>query len=304
MSKNSIQIASQGPTLSRIVAGCMKWGIWGANLSTQNLLKLTEQCIEMGVTTFDHADIYGHNTTEGAFGKALQLQPSLRQKMQIITKCGIKLVSKHRPNHKIKSYDTSKKHILWSVDNSLEELQTDYIDLLLIHRPSPLMNPHEIAETFTQLKKSGKVLHFGVSNFNTAQFENLNSLFPLATNQIEASVLHLNSFLDGTVEQCLKHRIAPMAWSPLGGGKVFTDFQAGQSARVREVANDLALKYEAKGLDQILLAFLLKHPSNILPVLGTSKAHRIQRAVDALQIDLTREEWFELWEASMGEEVP
>ncbi|MGB0929522.1 MAG: aldo/keto reductase [Chitinophagales bacterium] len=304
MTQQQINTSPQGPTFSRIVAGCMKWGVWGANLSTQDISALIQQCIETGVTTFDHADIYGHNTTEGAFGEALQLQPNLRQKMQIVTKCGIKLVSENRPQHKIKSYDTSKQHIIWSVENSLKELQTNYIDLFLIHRPSPLMNPHEIAEAFAELKASGKVLHFGVSNFNTTQFETLNQCFPLVTNQIQASVLHLQPFLDGTLDQCLQHKVAPMAWSPLGGGTVFSDVRQGQSSRVREVANDLALKYEVEGLDQILLAFLLKHPSNILPVLGTSKIHRIQRAVEALQIELTREEWFELWEASMGEEVP
>lgn len=302
--KQQLNLSPQGPAFSRIVAGCMKWGVWGANLSTQNFNELINQCLEVGVTTFDHADIYGHNTTEGAFGKALKLQPALRQDMQIVTKCGIKLINENRPHHKIKSYDTSKKHILWSVENSLKELQTDYIDLLLIHRPSPLMNPNEIAEAFSELKAAGKVLHFGVSNFNTAQFEALNSCFPLVTNQIEASVLHLQPFLDGTLDQCLQHEISPMVWSPLGGGMVFSDVQQGQSSRVRAVANDLALKYEAEGLDQILLAFLLKHPSRILPVLGTSKIHRIQRAVAALQIELTREEWFELWQASMGEEVP
>ncbi len=304
MTNQQINTSPQGPVFSRIVAGCMKWGVWGANLSTQDISTLIQQCIDAGVTTFDHADIYGHNTTEGAFGKALQLQPSLRQKMQIVTKCGIKLVNENRPQHKIKSYDTSKQHILWSAENSLKELQTDYIDLFLIHRPSPLMNPYEIAEAFSELKASGKVLHFGVSNFNITQFEALNRCFPLVTNQIEASVLHLQPFLDGTLDQCLQHQITPMAWSPLGGGTVFSDVRKGQSSRVRTIANALALKYEATGLDQILLAFLLKHPSNILPVLGTSKIHRIERAVAALQIELTREEWFELWEASMGEEVP
>ena len=304
MSTKQLTIAPQGPVFSRIVAGCMKWGVWGANLSTKEITTLIHQCLEAGVSTFDHADIYGHNTTEGAFGKALLADPSLRQQMQIVTKSGIKLISENRPQHKIKSYDTSKKHIIWSAENSLKELQTDYIDLFLIHRPSPMMNPYEIAEAFTELKASGKVLHFGVSNFNTAQFDFLNQCFPLVSNQIEASVLHLEPFLDGTLDQCLQRQIAPMAWSPLGGGKVFTDAQQGQASRVRTVANALALKYEAEGLDQILLAFLFKHPARILPVLGTSKIHRIKKAVASLQIDLTREEWFELWQASMGVEVP
>jgi predicted oxidoreductase len=288
--------------LSRIVFGVMKWGVWGHNLPTGEMQKLIEQSIELGVTSFDHADIYGHYTTEAAFGEALKNKASLREKIQLVTKCGINLVTPNRPNYKVKSYDSSRSHILASVETSLKNLHTDYIDLLLIHRPSPLMNPAEIAETFEELRQAGKVKFFGVSNFTPSQFEMLNSQFKLETNQVEASVLHCEPFFDGTFDQCLRHSIAPMVWSPLGGGQIFTDLEDEQVQRIRKVAEILGKKYEAD-IDQILLAWLLKHPSKIHLVLGTARIERVKKAVDALQIDLTQEEWFELLEAARGHEV-
>ncbi len=298
-----IQLKKEGPKFSRIVAGVWKWGKWGWNLNDQQTLTLVKQCLEQNVTTFDHADIYGDYTTEANFGKIFKLQPALRDKVQLVTKCGIKLVSENRPQHKIKSYDTSKAHILESVDKSLKNLNTDYLDLLLIHRPSPLMNPSEIAEAFTALRATGKVLHFGVSNFSPAQYRMLSSRTELVTNQIEASILQLSPFLDGTLDQCVEKRMSPMAWSPLGSGKVFSTEPVEQVLRIRKVANELGEKYNA-GLDQILLAFLLKHPARILPVLGTARAERIAAAVQALNIELTQEEWFELWQASQGKNIP
>lgn len=292
----------EGLYLSRIVFGVMKWGVWGHNLPTSEMQKLIEQSIELGVTSFDHADIYGHYTTEAAFGEVLKNKASLRQQMQIITKCGINLVTPNRPNYKVKSYDSSRSHILESVETSLKNLHTDYIDLLLIHRPSPLMNPVEIAETFHELRQAGKVNFFGVSNFTPSQFEMLNWHFKLETNQVEASILHHEPFFDGTFDQCLQHKIAPMVWSPLGGGQIFTDLEDEQVQRIRKVAEILGEKYNAD-IDQILLAWLLKHPSKIHPVLGTARIERVKKAVDAVQIDLTQEEWFELLEAARGHEV-
>lgn len=287
--------------LSRIISGVMNWGVWGHNLSPKEMLKLMRESIELGITSFDHADIYGHYTTEETFGKALKTQPSLRGKMQLITKCGIKLTTDNRPNNKIKSYELSAGYIIKSVEQSLRNLRTDYIDLLLIHRPSPLMNPFEIAEAFDLLRKVGKVKHFGVSNFTPTQFDMLNWHFPLVTNQVEASVLHTEPFFDGTFDQCLKHNIRPTIWSPLAGGKVFGDVE-GQPKAVQDVANRLAEEHDCS-LDQILLAFLLKHPAKLHPVVGTAKVERLQNAVEALDINLTTEEWFELLEAARGAEV-
>lgn len=298
----SVQLAANGPRFSRMVAGVMKWGDWGKQLDTQEMLRLIEQCIESGVTTFDHADIYGHYTTEAAFGAALKLQPALRERMQIVTKCGINLVTPNRPQHKIKSYDTSKNHILKSVEQSLQNLQTDQIDLLLLHRPDVLLDPDVVAETFSNLQQAGKVKYFGVSNFTPSQFAMLNSRIELVTNQVEASLLHLDPFTDGTFDQCLQHRIKPMVWSPLGGGEIFGASKDDRIIRIQRTAKTLATKHDA-ALDQILLAWLLRHPAQLLPVLGTARIERIQAATEAIHIELTREEWYELWQASRGEEV-
>ncbi|SHI32878.1 aldo/keto reductase [Aquimarina spongiae] len=289
-------------SFSRIVAGCMNWGEWGAKLSVAEAQQLIEDCLEIGVTTFDHADIYGHYTTEALFGSAIKNNPSLRDKVQLITKCGIKLVTPNRPDYRIKSYNTTADYIKQSVENSLVNLSTDYIDLLLIHRPSPLMHPEEIAKVFTELREEGKVQHFGVSNFTNTQFEMLNTFFPLVTNQIEISPLHLEPFVDGTLDQCLLHQIKPMGYSTLAGGSFFAKNAMEQVVRINKVAEQLAAKYGAT-LDQILTAWILKHPSGILPIIGSTKINRIASAVKALQIEITDEEWFMIWEASNGEEV-
>lgn len=288
--------------LSRIVFGVMNWGIWGHDLSAKAMSKLINESIELGVTSFDHADIYGHYTTEATFGEAIKRKSSLRNQIEIITKCGIKLVTPNRPNHKIKSYDTSKAHIINSVDNSLRNFHTDYIDLLLIHRPSPIMDYAEIAEAFWELKQAGKVRFFGVSNFKATQFEVMNEYFPLVTNQVEASLLNPKTFFDRTFDRCMASRAVPMAWSPLGGGKIFTDLENKKVKRIRKVAAEIGKKYKAE-LDQILLAWLMQHPSQIRPVVGTARIERLKSAVEAIDIKLTREEWFELLEASRGGEV-
>ncbi len=176
-----------GPIFSRIIAGAWRW-----NLEEADVENLIRKALDVGISTFDHADIYGDHGNEEIFGNVLRKNPSLRNKMELITKCGIKFPSERRPKSWIKHYDTSKKHILWSVNNSLKILNTDRIDLLLIHRPDPLLNPSEVAEAFTTLIETGKVLHVGVSNFTSTQFEMLQSFlpFPLVTNQIEMSVMH------------------------------------------------------------------------------------------------------------------
>jgi predicted oxidoreductase len=287
---------------SPVIAGTMKWGQWGDKFSTSQYRQIIEDCLSLGVTSFDHADIYGHYTTEEEFGAAVKEIPALRSQMQLITKCGIKMVTPNRPNHKIKSYDTSRQHIIQSAENSLKNLHTDYIDVLLIHRPDPLMHPDEIAEAFTQLKSSGKVLHFGVSNFTPSQTEMMASRFPITTNQIEISILYLKPFVNGVLDQCITKKIIPMAWSPLGGGDLFKPSDDERNIRVVSAAGILAGKYNASP-DQILLSWLLQHPSGILPVLGTAKIERIKKAMEALTIKLSREEWFMLWRASTGQEV-
>lgn len=288
--------------VSPYIIGTMRLGTWGSNLSTADYERFIEGCMELNLIDFDHADIYGHYTTEEDFGKVLKTRKDLRSKMRITTKCGIKLVSENRSEHGLKSYDLSASHIEASVNKSLASLHTDYLDVLLLHRPDYLFDPHEIAEVFTKLKKEGKVLAFGVSNFSPSQFDLLHSLTPLVTNQVEISLLHRNAFEDGTLDQCQKLKVVPSAWSPLGGGQLFKNSTDSKIKGIQKVLAQLAEKHNAAS-DQILYAWLRKHPAGIIPVLGTSKIERIRAAHQALKIELTHEEWYMLWEAALGREI-
>jgi predicted oxidoreductase len=264
---------------------------------------LIEECIAGNITSFDHADIYGDYTVEEEFGEALKQKPSLRKQMQLITKCGIRRFTPNRPVHRIHSYDTSKEHIIASAERSLQNLHTDYLDLLLIHRPDPLMHPHEIAEAFSILKEQGKVLHFGVSNFTPSQMDMMMTGFPVEYNQLEISVVHLDPFHDGSLDKCMQHQIRPMAWGPLGSGQLHSNDSDERNKRIMAVAGILAEKYNASS-DQVLMAFVFKHPSGIIPVIGSTKIERLRSAYEAASINLEREEWFMLWRASKGHEVP
>ena len=289
--------------LCPVIAGCMKWGQWGVKYSTKEYLRMIEECLALGVTSFDHADIYGDYTTEEEFGNALKQAPSLRNQIKLITKCGIRRLTPNRPQHKINSYDTSKQHIISSVENSLTHFNTDYIDILLIHRPDPLMHPAEIAEAFSILKQDGKVLHVGVSNFTVSQTAMMHSQFTVEFNQLEISILNMEPIHNGQLDQCLELGITPMAWSPLGGGNIFAHSDDERIRRVVAAASILAKAHQVSP-DQILLSWLFMHPSSIIPVVGTSKIERIKKAMEATEVKMTREEWFMLWRASTGHEVP
>ncbi len=288
--------------LSRIVHG--HWRLVDWKLSSQELLKLTEQCVELGVTSFDHADIYGNYTCESIFGEALSLKSSLRNDIQIISKCGIKLATDKYPERKLKTYDYSYKHIVSSVENSLTNLKTDYLDLLLLHRPSPFFAPEEVAKAFSDLKRSGKVLHFGVSNFSSEQFEMLNSYTEekLVTNQVEISPACLEHFGNGNIDYFLKERMKPMAWSPLAGGRLFNP-KTEQEKNIFKTLSDIANELDLEKIDQVIYAWLLKHPVGMLPIVGTSNIERIRTAVEALNIDMSHEQWFRIY-ASIGVEMP
>jgi predicted oxidoreductase len=294
---------SEDVSFSRIVHGLWRLSEW--EQSKEETLSLIHYNLENGITTFDHADIYGSYSCEEIFGDALSLEPSLREKMEIVTKCGIVLPSKNRPQHKTHHYNTTKKHILSSVEQSLKNLRTDYIDVLLIHRPDPFMNGEEVAEAFIQLKEQGKVRNFGVSNFKQHQWNMLQSYlpFPLVTNQIELSAYQLENFEDGTLNLCQEKRVAPMAWSPLAGGNIFTS-QEEKSVRLRETLQRIQGEVGAEGIDSILYAWLLNHPAKIMPIVGSGKKDRIQRAIDSLNLELNHDQWFEILQSSMGHDVP
>ena len=287
---------------SPIIIGTMRLGDWGSNLSSEGLEYFIDGCLACGFNDFDHADIYGHYTDEERFGRVIKRRPDLKSKIQLTTKCGIRLTTPNRPSHYVKSYDATAKHIVWSAENSLKQLGVDCIDVLLIHRPDYLMDPSEVASAIEELKTSGKIKSFGVSNFKPSQFELLNQFVPLITNQVEISLLHRNAFEDGTLDQCLSLGIRPTAWSPYGGGVIFGSNTEPQIIRIRKVIDELVETYSAS-IDQILLAFLLKHPAQIIPIIGSSKISRIQSAKEALSIKLSHQDWYRLWEAALGNEI-
>ncbi len=299
MASSRLKISQAGPEFSRTVHGLWRLKDW--NTTTAQIQELIHGCLELGITTFDHADIYGGYTCESLFGAALAESSIRRSEIELITKCGIKLASENSIQH----YDTSASHIQRSVEKSLKNLRTDYIDLLLIHRPDPLMSAQEVAEAFARLRKSGKVLNFGVSNFLPCQFEMLSSQmhFPLVTNQIEFSVLNMEVQDNGTLDMCQKLGICPMAWSPLGGGRLFKE-DTEQVTRVRKALDTVADEIGGVSMDQIALAWIFNHPSNSVVILGTGNLGRIKKAVEAEKIKLTREQWFTIWTASTGHDVP
>jgi predicted oxidoreductase len=285
---------------SKIIVGVMRWGIWGANHSESGVQKLIETSLEEDLYTFDHADIYGGYTTEELFGNAFSEMKINREKIQLITKCGICMPSEKK-NFPLKYYNYSKEYILNQVDESLKNLKTDYIDLLLLHRPSPLINPEEIAAAFGVLRSSGKVGDFGVSNFTTSQFDLISKYFPqLVTNQVEVSLTETKAFYDGTIDQMMLKKLQPMAWSVMG---TYFSEDSERTARIKSVLEVLTKKYNAEEA-QLLLAFLLKHPSKIIPIIGTSKVESIKSLKKSLQINLEIEDWFSLLEASLGHDVP
>lgn len=284
---------------SRIIAGTMTWGSWGKSFDTSSMQALMEQCVELGITTFDHADIYGGYSTEEDFGKALSESSLQRDTIQLITKCGIQYPSERRPLE-IKHYDYSKEYIIWSVEESLKNLQTEYIDLLLLHRPSPLMRGEEIVAAIDQLREQGKVKHFGVSNFTASQTQLIQKHVEVEANQIEFSLSSHAAMLDGTLDYMQVNEIKPMAWSPLGA--IFKD-ESERIMRIRKQLSEFEGKYQASS-DQLLLAWLLQHPAEISPVIGTTNPERIASSVRAMEIKLDLQDWFKLWVAARGVKVP
>lgn len=289
--------------VSRITHGHWRLNEW--KLDGQNLLRFIKELIEMGIDTFDHADIYGDYSCESIFGEALRLDPTLRSDITIITKCGIRFPSKNRPTNKMHRYDYSKEHILESVDNSLRNFNTTAIDLLLLHRPAPLFNPEEVASVFGELHKSGKVRHFGVSNFSPMQVDMLQSYCDqkLVTNQIEVSPFCLAQFENGTLDHGMLKRMPPMIWSPLSGGHLFQP-QDDRQAEVVRALNEVASELDVEFIEQVAYAWLLHHPMNCIPIVGSGKVTRIKRAVDALDIQMTDDQWYKIYCAGITTPLP
>ncbi|MGL4107358.1 aldo/keto reductase [Clostridium sp. LP20] len=286
-------------SLSRIIQGFWRLSHW--NNKPEDTLRFMEECLELGITSFDNADIY---MAEELQGNAMKLNPTLRDKIEIITKCGIKPMNALFPENKMLQYNSSKEHIVTCAENSLRRLGTDHIDLLLIHRPDFIMDPEEIGEAFNELKKSGKVFNFGVSNFTSSQFSMLQSYVdvPLVTNQVEVSPLHLDPIADGSFDFMLEKRINPMAWSPLAGGRIFTG-EDERAVRLRGSLDRIKEEIGANSIDEVIYAWLLRHPVKIMPIVGSGKIERTKAAVNALQLNFTRDHWYEIWQSSLGRNI-
>jgi predicted oxidoreductase len=294
-----IATRANGPELSRVVAGMWRMVEW--NMTVEQRVTLIEQCIAMGVTSFDHADIYGNYGVEGLFGEALRAQPSLRERIQLVSKCGIKLLSNKRPGHTIQHYDTTAAHIVASAEESLRQLHTDRLDLLLIHRPDPLMDFDEIADAFTRLKGAGKVLHVGVSNFSRHQFEALNRRVELATNQVEFSPLHVAPMFDETFDGLQDVGVAPMIWSPLAGGRLFTSNDA-NAENLRLVIKEIADRLH-QPFASVIFAWIMQLPSRPIPLTGSGRIEAISVAVAGTSFKLSRTDWFAILRAARSHEV-
>lgn len=297
-----INLRPGGPECSLISAGFWRLNEWDFN--TNELVDFIEHCLESGISSFDHADIYGDYGNEAIFGKALKERPDLRDKMELITKCGICLKTSKRPENTVQHYNTTSSHIRDSVEQSLRNLHTEVIDLVLIHRPDPLMDSGEMADIFSILIEEEKIRFVGVSNFTPSQFDMFQSKLdhPLVTNQVECSLLHLDPIYDGTFDQAQQLGFSPMIWSPFAGGRLFSE-NSERANRVRHTSNEMAIKYGVS-IDQISLAWLLALPCNPQPVVGTGKKERISGAAAALEVKLERQDWYKLLEASNGHPVP
>lgn len=285
--------------LSPVVAGL--WRITEWQLDVQQRVRWIEEALALGITSFDHADIYGDYRAEALFGEALKVSPALRARMQLVTKCGIRLRSGHKP-YRITYYDTGAGYIRAQVEQSLRNLQTEQLDLVLIHRPDYLMDAAALAETFAMLTREGKVAHWGVSNHSTSQFALLHQHHPLLTNQVELSPLQLGALDDGTLDQAQQLGLRPMIWSPLAGGRLFSGDDE-QAQRVRAEMTAIAGRY---GITLTMLAFawVLRHPSRPYPITGTGRLQGLQEAVAALSVKLDAEDWYAIWTASKGHSVP
>ena len=291
-----------GLSLSRLA-----YGVWrlseAADTSAQAVAGRIQACLDQGITTFDHADIYGGYSCEALFGAALRAQPGLKARIEIVTKCDIMLVSEQRPDNRVKHYDTSAAHVQASVERSLKNIGVDAIDLLLIHRSDPLMDHHALGACLDSLIQSGKVRAAGVSNFMPWDMELLQSAMKnrLVTNQIEIGLMQTRGFVDGQIAHAQRLGVPVMAWSPLGGGRLF-----GQDAAALRLRPALQRVAGAQGVDEtaVAIAWLLHHPARIIPVLGTNDPARIARMQDALRVTLDRQTWFELYSLANGAAVP
>jgi predicted oxidoreductase len=298
-----LAIAPRGPEFSRLVYGT--WRMLSDQSTPQDINRRLNACLELGITTVDTAEIYGLYEAEKALGEAIALSPGMRDKLEIVTKAGIYVPCKFHPDRRTAHYNASGPRMIKSLEKSLRFLATDHVELLLVHRPDWLTRADDTAAGLNQLLREGKIHAAGVSNYSPSQFDLLNGLMekPLATNQIEFHLLHMDPIYDGTLAQCEGAGILPMAWSPLAGGRLF-DQNNEAAERIAKAVAEMAARYGGASVEQIAYAWILAHPSRPLPILGTNRIERIKSAAAAVDLVLEREDWYALWQAAQGRKVP
>lgn len=299
-----MKLSPSGPEVSAIAYGAWRLAADPAGTAPARIRQKIDACLEAGITTFDHADIYGKYTCEGLFGRVLAESPALRSRMEIVTKCGINAVCANRPGTRVNHYDASAAAIARCVDRSLSELHTDYIDLLLIHRPDWLTSAEETARGLLRVLEAGKVRQVGVSNYNPHQFALLTRCLGRvpATNQVEVNLLRMDAITDGTLDQCQAADVHPMAWSPLAGGRLCKGTEP-EAIRARAGLEKVAAEYGATA-EQVALAWVAALPSRPQVVIGTNQIDRMKDAAGSARLALERQHWYELWSAAQGRPVP
>jgi predicted oxidoreductase len=296
-------MTKDGPEFSRMAYGT--WRLLATQPTAQEINRRLHVCLELGITTIDTAEIYGVYEVERALGEALALSPGLRDKLEIVTKAGIYVPCKYHPERHTAHYNATGARLVKSLDKSLRWLGTDRIDLFLVHRPDWLARADDTAGGLNRLLADGKIRAAGVSNYSASQFELLSAQMDrlLATNQLEFHLLNMDPMTDGTLHQCERLGVTPMAWSPLAGGRLF-DPANPAAQRLAAAAAGMVARYGGATLEQLAYAWILAHPSRPLPVIGSNKIERIRSAAQAEAIALEREDWYALWEAARGHKVP
>lgn len=302
-----VQLARDGAgaSLSRLCYGTWRLLREAAPPGPDQLAARLRACLDLGITSVDTAENYGNYEVEELLGAALASDPGLRARLEIVTKCGSYVPHPRHPERKVLFFNATAKRIVASVDKSLRLLGTDFIDVLLVHRPDWLASADDTARGLEEVVRAGKVRHVGVSNHNVHQVELLRDrlAIPLVTNQVELSLFQTAGFFDGTLDQCQRLRMPPMAWSPVGGGRLFApDDEAG--ARLRTAMAELSPKYGGASPGELALAWVLAHPSGPIAVFGTSKIERLAVLARATDITLDRHDWYLLWQAAAGRRVP
>lgn len=311
----TLQIGSSPLTTSRLAYGCWRIAGWNPDELTPEIEAAGRRAViaafEAGYTFFDNADIYGRNAAERVFGQALKEVPAMRERVVVLTKCGIHPRGTPTPDTPGR-WDFSASHIVAACEGSLQRMGIETVDVLLLHRPDYLADPAEVAQAFVNLRAAGKVRHFGVSNFRPSLVAAIQAVcpLPLVAHQVEISLAKLAAFTDGTLDQCLQNRLTPMAWSPLAAGLLGDGAKrllpAQQAYRPAPILSALDQIATARGVNRVVvaLAWLLKHPSKIVPIVGSTNPGRIREAVQADELDLTRDEWYRLLDAALGEPLP